>query len=88
MNAGMVLQILLNKNHKIFAKLKKSLYLCTAKTEKPLRQESLERLPLENRDNSSVGRAQPCQGSSPVFRSNAIPRIIYVRMAELVDALL
>ena len=27
-------------------------------------------------------------GSSPVFRSNAIPRIIYVRMAELVDALL
>ncbi len=27
-------------------------------------------------------------GSSPVFRSNAVPRIIYVRMAELVDALL
>ena len=60
MNAGMVLQILLNKNHKIFAKLKKSHNL------------------------AKVGVA----GSSPVFRSNAIPRIIYVRMAELVDALL
>ncbi len=69
MNAGMVLQILLNKNHKIFAKLKKSLYLCTAKTEKPLRQESLERLPLENRENSSVGRAQPCQGWGRGFES-------------------
>ena len=58
MNAGMVLQILLNKNHKIFAKLKKSLYLCTAKTEKPLRQESLEKLTLENPENTTVGRSQ------------------------------
>ncbi len=41
MNAGMVLQILLNKNHKIFAKLKKSLYLCTAKNgEAPPSRES------------------------------------------------
>ncbi len=74
MNAGMVLQILLNKNHKIFAKLKKSLYLCTAKTEKPLRQESLERLPLENRENSSVGRAQPCQGWGRGFESRPYRR--------------
>ena len=78
-----------------FAQTGKSLYLCSAKNGgEPPKTESL----LHNiRENSSVGRAQPCQGWGRGFESRFSlsfnPRIsqdthTHVRVVELVDTLL
>ena len=67
-----------------FWQFKNNAYLCIAIAKKQVAQ----------RENSSVGRAQPCQGWGRGFESrfslNPSPKgfAIYVRVVELVDTLL
>ncbi len=73
---------MIKNNHKKssnkFWQFKNNAYLCIAIAKKQVAQ----------RENSSVGRAQPCQGWGRGFESRFSLTSLNVRMAELVDALL